>query len=232
MDYQFSYLIGDLFLLSLWAALFFWRKDVRKEMLLVSLTFGFAGLIAGLVYTVDWWHPLTITLTRVGIEDFLLGFSLAGVAAVIYEDFFKKRVRIRKVSKKVEFMDNRQFFITFIGLSLFFFVSFYFLNLHSFYLSIIVFGVPTLFIWIARKDLIIDSLASGFLLVLVSLVGFIIIEFITPEWVESAWYFKNLSGITFLTVPLEDIIWFFLVGAFIGPLYEYWKEGKLVKSGK
>jgi hypothetical protein len=29
---------------------------------------------------------------------------------------------------------------------------------------------------------------------------------------------------------IDDIIWYFFAGLFIGPLYEYWQEGKLVDA--
>ena len=31
-----------------------------------------------------------------------------------------------------------------------------------------------------------------------------------------------------LGIPLEEHVFYFLLGAFLGPLYEYWKEGKLI----
>lgn len=87
MSYQYSYLIGDLILLAIWLVLFLWRKDTRKEMAIISLLFGFLGTVVTLIYLMDWWHPLTITGTRIGIEDFIFGFSTAGIAAVVYSLF-------------------------------------------------------------------------------------------------------------------------------------------------
>jgi hypothetical protein len=199
-------------------------------MIIISTIFGFTGIIEEFIYTIDWWHPLTITNTLVGIEDFLFGFAVGGIASVIYEEVFKKRVKIRKVSEKKEFQENKNFFFFSLSLAVIFFVSFFLLKINSFYSSIFAFTIPLIYMWLKRKDLIIDSLASGFLLMIISFLAFIIPEFITPGWVQSAWYLENLSGIIILKAPLEDIIWFFLAGAFIGPLYEFWKEGKLVKS--
>ncbi|MDP1729395.1 MAG: lycopene cyclase domain-containing protein [archaeon] len=230
MNYQYSYLLGDAVLLIIWFALFFWRKNIRKEMIIISSLFGVAGIIAQFVYTADWWHPLTITNTLVGIEDFIFGFSVGGIASIIYEEVFKKRIRLRKASKKRELQEDKNFFLIGLSLAVIFFISFYFLKINSFYSSILAFAIPLIYMWLKRKDLIYDSLASGFLLMLVSFLAFIIPEFITPGWVQSAWYLENLSGIIILKAPLEDIIWFFLAGAFIGPLYEFWKEGKLVKE--
>ncbi|MBU4257645.1 hypothetical protein KKC04_04530 [Patescibacteria group bacterium] len=228
MNYQFSYLIGDLTILIIWFVLFFWRKDTRKEMLSISLIFGLAGLIVEFIYTIDWWHPLTITNTLIGIEDFIFGFAVGGVASIIYLQVFKKRLKIKKADKKTEDKKNINFLIIISTLLALFLGSFFVLKFNSFYSSIIAFTIPTLIIWFKRKDLILDSIASGFILMVTSFLFFIIPELITPGWVNSAWFIENLSGIIILKVPLEDIIWFFLAGAFIGPLYEYWQEGKLI----
>ena len=232
MIYEYSYLLVSILLLFIWLILFFWRKDVKKEMVFMSLIFGFLGFFLGLIYTLDWWHPLTITKTIIGIEDFIFGFSLGGVSAVIYEEVFKKRVHIRKTRKNIEKKRNRNFLFLF-SFSLFLFLlSFYVIRLNSFYSSIIGILTPLLLILIKRKDLFFDSLVSGFLLLIIALLGTNIIELITPGWVKATWYFNNLSGIIILKLPLEDIIWFFLSGAFIGPLYEYWREGKLIRIKK
>jgi len=44
MNYQYSYLIGNLALLIVWIIVFFWRKDVRKEMAMLSIIFGIGGI--------------------------------------------------------------------------------------------------------------------------------------------------------------------------------------------
>ena len=111
------------------------------------------------------------------------------------------------------------FFISLLG--------FYLLGISSFYTSVIVFTFITLYIWIKRKDLILDSLYSGILLTIVSIFAFLIIEMITPGWVQATWYMENLTGIVILTAPLEDLVWVFLTGTFIGPLYEFWNKGKV-----
>lgn len=78
MDYKYTYIILDLCFLIIWFVLFFWRKFSRKEILTMSLLFGLAGLLVEPIYVHDWWHPLNITNTLVGVEDFLFGFVVGG----------------------------------------------------------------------------------------------------------------------------------------------------------
>ncbi|MEK6933893.1 MAG: hypothetical protein AABW75_03390 [Nanoarchaeota archaeon] len=145
MNYEYSYLIAALISLFVWIFLFFWRRNLRKEMLVMSLLIGFLGLFLGLIYTLDWWHPLTITKTIIGFEDFIFGFSLGGTSAVIYEAVFKKRIKIRKIRRKEEIRQNYNFLFLFTSSLILFLFFFYTLRLNSFYSSIIGLLIPILF---------------------------------------------------------------------------------------
>lgn len=216
--YTYSYLIADLGLLLIWFALFLLRKDIRKEMLVMSTLFGIAGIFSQYIYTIDWWRPLTITGTRIGIEDFLFGFWVGGISAIIYEELFKKKLSKRKFKKA---FPAYLIILSLLSVGILFGGSFYLLKLNSFYSSLIAFIFPTLFIWLKRNDLILDSLTTGLLLPIIGLVWFWIPEYFTPGWVQGHWLFQNLSGIIILKAPLEDLIWGFAAGAYIGPLYEF-----------
>lgn len=232
IDYKYSYLIGDLVLLLIWFILYYWRKDVRKEMMFMSLIIGFIGVISEFAYTADWWHPLTITNTRVGIEDFILGFVIGGIAAVCYEEFFKKKMYFRKLSKSKKVRDNKNFVLIILATIIIFFINFSLLGVNSFYSTIIAFIIPLFLILFIRRDLVYDSLISGVLLTVISLISYIVVEWITPGYINIFWKQDFISGIMVLGIPIEDLIWFFFVGAFIGPLYEFWQEGRLVNMKK
>lgn len=226
-SYIYSYLIGVLVLLLVWCILFFIRKDNREEFLTLSFIMGVVGTPTQLVYTIDWWRPSTITGTLIGIEDFLLGLTLGGIGSVIYEDVFKKKI---KKHKKNNLLKNPNFYVSSFLPFIIFFGSFYLFNIHSLYSSIIalLFGIG--YIIYRRKDLMFNSVISGFLVMIISIFSFLIVEVITPGWVLNQWLFDGLSGILILTAPIEDLIWFFLVGAYIGPLYEFWVEAKLERK--
>jgi len=230
MNYQYSYIIGDLALFIVWIILFYFRKDLRREMLAISIIFGIGGLFSEIVYMYDWWHPLTITNTPIGIEDFIFGFTIGGISSSIYEFVFNKRIKIKKTNRKGNKERNIRLIKSILLVTLLFVFSFFIIKLHSFYASLIALGLPLLLIWIKRKDLIRESITSGLLLSVIGLIFFIIPETINPGWVNAHWYIQNLSGIKILNAPIEDLIWGIFAGAYIGPLYEYWQEGKLIKA--
>lgn len=228
VNYQYSYLIGDLLFIFVWLAFFLLRRDTRKEMFVISLIFGVAGPLSQIVYLNDWWRPLTITATSLGIEDFLFGFSIGGISAVIYEHLFQKRVKIGKINKSKEKKRNVNFSLTIILIPLIFYGGFFILKMNTFISSIFAFIIPTIIIYTKRKDLIKNSFFSGILTMLIMFLVYQIIEMIIPSFFESFFLFQNIGKTIFLKIPLEEYVWFFLFGLLIGPLYEYWKEGKLI----
>ena len=228
VNYQYTYLIGNFLGLIVWVFLFLKRKDTRKEMLVISILFGIAGLLTQPIYLLDWWRPLTITGTAVGIEDFLFGFVIGGVAAVVYEYLFRKRIKIKKVKKIIERKRDINLLFLFFLLAGIFILSVFILRINTLIASILGFGIPTLIIYYRRKDLIKDSILSGILTLFIAIVIYNILNLITPGFFDEFWFFQNVGRVILMGVPLEEYIWYFLAGSFIGPLYEYWKEGELI----
>lgn len=230
MSYQYSYLLVCLFFGLVWLTLYLWRKNVRHEMLIMSLIFAPIGLLTEIIYLHDYWVPQTITRTSVGIEDFFFGFMFGGIAAVIYEEIFKKKIRIRKkINWKVtERKTMRIQIILLIAAVLF--VDTYLITRDSFLATIAAMSLSTLVIWTQRPDLIMDSLLTGFLCLMTAAIILSLVSLLTPGWINEFYFPKHLSEIFFLGIPVSDVVWYILVGMFIGPLYEYWQEGRLMKS--
>lgn len=224
MSYQYSYLLGDIVLLIIWVIFFLKLNNERKHLIKFSIILGFVGVIAEFVYVIDWWRPLTITNTLVGIEDFIYGFTIGGIAAGIYEEVSKRRHAI-KINENANIQQKRKLSVFGLSLLTLFFISFLLLK-NSFYASILTFVIPLIYIWFFKKYSIVNSVISGCLLVIISIPSFLIPEYITPGVIESTWYLKNWYGITIFKIPFVDIIWLFLAGALLGPLYEL-KKGSI-----
>ncbi len=191
------------------------------------LMLGLAGMFVGpfanhFLFLQDWWHPLYIMGTRGGIEDMLLGFTNMGIVAVVYEELFNRKYTRVITSKKLHF-NNALFkfsmwgFVTVTPVLLLFFVF----KIHSFWSNTLGLLLGGIFVLINRPDLLKDSLWSSVLMPLVSLPAFIIPEILSPGWIVKYWMMQNLSKITFLYAPIEDLIWYSLVGFCFGSLFEY-----------
>lgn len=216
-------------MLLIWVALYIWRKDTRKEMWFISIIFTFAGF-SELVFVRDWWRPLTITNTIPGIESFLFSFAFAGIVAVIYEDVFRKRLRIKKTTRKIEKKRNLKLFLIFLVLVILFLVGTYLIGLNTLQATLLALIPGILIIWYQRKDLVKDSLFTAILSLIIMVPVFIFVELITPGVVQEFWLFENVPNLVLLWVPIDDLIFYMIAGAFIGPLYEYWQEGRLINK--
>lgn len=225
---KYAYLIGTLIFFIPWTILFLLRKDLRKEMLLMGSIVAILGIIFQYFWwTFDWWHPETITGTRIGIEDLLLGFSNGGIAAVLYEVVFKKRLYKRKSTKQKIGGWPLILLGTFIASLLFWGIGL------TSYTTTIITALSIEFLLIHfRPNLLVNALASGLLMALVSLPIYYSLIILYPSWVQTTWLLENLSGAMVTGIPVEDIVFYFLVGFVAGPFYEYWQDLRLRNIGK
>ncbi|MFT4283187.1 MAG: lycopene cyclase domain-containing protein [Candidatus Woesearchaeota archaeon] len=204
---QYSYFIGVLVMLLIWGVMFYLREDLRKLMFISSLVCGVFGFFGALVYNQDWWLPLTLTHTFVGIEDFLFAFTLFGIAGFIGFHLYKfklpKKINYEKLIKKVLFVSLVYYILL---------VLLYFLGVHSFYGSLIGGLLIYFYIVIKNNSLIKYSLISGLVVVILLLPAYLIPELLNPGWLKDAWMLENLTGLTFLGIVIEDVIWVYAAG--------------------
>lgn len=187
-------------------------------MVIMSIFCAVIGIVTSyLWWTRDWWGPDTITGTRVGIEDILLGLSNGGIAAVAYEVLLHKRYyRIKSKGKRREVII---LVVTMISLMSF---LFWVLKLNSFISCVISLMCGFLIIIALRKDLVANAVISGLFMMIISIPVYLICEYVSPGCIQRMWQFKYLSGILVLGIPIEDLIFYFQFGLFIGPLHKLW----------
>lgn len=221
---QYLYLMWTGMFLAAWLLLYIARKDTRNEILFVSLLFGVGGLASEKTYVRDWWQPLTVTGTSIGIEDFFIGFAIGGVAAVIYEELYHQRLR-KQLALKGRHDEPR--FILFV-FPLLYLALIALAGLHSFYATAIALIVCTGYMLLRRPDLMRDAVLSGLSMTVIGISIYFLVLSIEPAYIRSYWYLPDRWFASLLWgIPLAEYIWYFLVGAFVGPLYEYVKRLKL-----
>lgn len=223
MNYTFFYPVWSGVFLALWLLLYWYRADIRRQMLVISIIFGLGGMVSEKIFIKDWWHPHTITGTPIGVEDFVIGFSIAGIAAVIYEILFRRRLSARK---KTDAARHGRIFLS--AFALLFLAFFYILKLSSFYAAILAYMCGIAYLAANRKDLIFDSVISGLLLMAIGSAVYYLLEILYPGFIQSFWYLKDTWYSTLIFgIPTAEYIWFFFTGAFIGPLYEFLNGSRL-----
>ena len=74
------------------------------------------------------------------------------------------------------------------------------------------------------KDLKGDMFWSSITLTFIIIVLYSIWFWIYPDAYQKFWIVNNLSGLKIGRIPIEEVVWFFSAGLFIGILYEFWKN--------
>lgn len=214
---RYFYVILCLYWLSVWIIILLLRRDLKKELVLTGLIGGLAGMLAEIWYFKDYWHPPGIFMAEPMIEDFVVGFGVAGVSSTIF-DFLSDTVNVKRFSTRR--LQTGLYFIS--GALVLIFL--YHLRLNSEIVSMAVFLFFSTLICITRKDLLKPSIYTGLIsLVLILPFYFIFLNWVTPEFFSRYWFLYHTTwGVTvFGNVPLTELLWYFTWGCLAGGLYEF-----------
>lgn len=221
---RFGYLILVFVGMIFWTIFFILRKDLRKPMISIGVLYGVLSLVtAEIWWTIDWWHPKTLTATRIGIEDFFTGFGSGGVMMVIYQIFFKKKI----IFDRLKTLPIAQILFSVIVLASIH-VFIYYFSFTSFTSFTLVTSLATVLIWIIRRDLIVPSLWSGVLTTIAICPLYWTTILTVPGWVSDTYDFGHLSGILVTGIPIEELIFWVIAGSFISILSAFTWSGKFV----
>lgn len=222
---NFAYLVLGVVLFGFWFLLFLLRKDLRKEMLLMSLLCTpFA--ITELFFVQDYWYPDTLFGWVLGIENFIFCFCIGGIATVVYELFMRRKLYKHKGDAG---WGRRFLFCLTIGLILTF-LFWYVLPINFMYASFLAMSLGLICMLSFRRDLLKESILSGLFF---CAIYFLVFQFcfgvLFPDLVEKWWFHRNLSGARVLGQPIEESLWAFYFGALCGPAYRFVTSSRLRK---
>jgi hypothetical protein len=215
--YQFAYFLGTLLLLGpIWILFFYLRKDLRKKLFFTSITCGMLGPFSGLWFSKDYWRPEKIGNLPIGIEDILYCFLLGGVASCLYHVFLST-----KPEKDYKNPANIWVMALLFGAAYVPMILLIRFGLNSVYASTFALIIMSCIMVFLRKYLIVKSIFSGLILMLLTLAGYAIFLNFFPEIFNRWWILENISRIYFIGVPIEELIWAFGAGSFLGILYDF-----------
>ncbi len=215
-NFHYAYIFGCLFFSVIWICLFSLRKDLRKEMLIMSILVAPLGPLSELFYRRDYWQPQLFDGRTIGLEDLWWSFLIGGITAVVYEEFFGKKYLKRHLKKHSHWMlGMAALFILWmiVGNRIFGFNSIYVSSL-----GFLIIGFVSL---LSRHDLIKDAFFSGFFISILMFLMYFTLTPLFPGVIQKWWMLKNISGVVIFGAPLEEIMWGFCWGFMAGPLYEF-----------
>ncbi len=220
-------------LIVIWLFFFFYKKELRKEMLILGI-FGIFLFPTMLTVGSTNTDEIIWRFTQINIFDFLFIFSLAGISGTIFHVIFGKHYHQlpyrlhRKFEKKIGIAE---YWITRIFLMMVLFI--WSVVLMNFFFDI---ALPTatlissiifaVYMVSHRHDLLMDCIWSAMLtttiVFLASNFALLIDDIdygITPI----------ITDLTFLSIPLDLLVWSLGFGFILGPIYEYIRRFELDK---
>ena len=181
------------------------------------------------IYIKTYWNPeylgilnlnnffLMLGFNAKGSEDVFFFFFMGGISAVIYEEILGKRHFKKKNDNHLPYL---LLFPIIILISIFLVKLIGSINI--IYGDFIGFFICALIVYIFRRDLILHSLISALLTSTMFLTGYLFIILpLFPNIIHKWWILHNTSGIFLFGVPLEEFIWAFTLGLWVGPAYEF-----------
>ncbi|KKU68318.1 MAG: hypothetical protein UX89_C0005G0032 [Parcubacteria group bacterium GW2011_GWA2_47_16] len=152
-------------------------------------------------------------------EDFFWGFAFAGVVSVAYEVVFFKCAQVAPRHNVWKVGGELLKLLALIVAHLIILTNV--LHLNSIYSISISLVVTLLYMYSKRADLLRNMLWSGLLSFVFIFIFYFTWQYPYPEVFYRFWKMDAISGVLFFGIPIEELVWFFLAGAFIGPLYEF-----------
>lgn len=218
----------------IWLPLYLWRRDLRKPMVWSGLFYiatvtawfitiripsALIPIAASRTLTPGYWEPKTLfnvgTITKgLAIEDIIFMFFIGGIATVLYEYCFHRRIAVQRGNHPHHY--RALVFALFVALL---FLLFFPLNVMY---TLIAFSFAgAMIIWIEREDLIWHSILGGVLLFAIYTFLFYTLNIFFPDFVMRAYHLNNVSGVLIAGIPLEELLYAFGFGMFWSPIYEY-----------
>lgn len=209
MEYITANIIGGV----TWLFFYITRKDLRREMLIISIVSAPLALL-DLLFVPSYWVPQTLGNIPIGLEGFLYSFEMAGVSAVSYEYFTRKHLH--------KIRNYRHPLLWILILILILPVSLYTSYAAGLNVALGLYSaglIGMLVIWLARRDLIKSSLIGALSYGTVYFLSLALWFNLFPQTME--WFtLENLPKFFILRVPIYEIIFGLLQGAYWGNIYE------------
>lgn len=209
------YFTSILMLIPFWVVLFFTKKESRTEMVTMGIYLGIAGLLLSTISLRDYWHPIFV-FESFHIEEFLYGFFFGGLSTELAKLFLKN-----KYKKHPE----RHIFLFLTLLISYFLLKITISDLHI--NSIYAYCLVLLFIgstcYVLDRKVLKLQIFSGALALIITFIIFHIAFLINPDFIKSTWELNNISALLVSGIPIEELMFAFLLGFGASSYYETYK---------
>ncbi len=201
-----------------WLLIFISRENLRREMLIMSFGISWLGISEALFWSRYWEPEFLIKLGsfNIGLESLLICFLYGGAFGTLYEFVFKK-----SPIRDTKYRNGKKVFLFAIGLGFItLLISNYILNTNLIYSSALALMTVTVIFYIFRKDLIKQSLVTGVMSLIISLIVYAILNEVFPTMGQEWYVATDISGIRIFSFPIEEILWHVPLAMCVSGMYE------------
>ncbi|MEE9408591.1 MAG: lycopene cyclase domain-containing protein [Polaribacter sp.] len=220
MDEKYAFLYLCLSYVPIWLYIFFKRKDLRKKLIRTTIAGGVVAPFTDYFHFRDYWIPPSILNTQYAyFEDVIMGAMIISVVATIYETVFNLKLIPYKRDNKIRYTFYTMFVLSFV--LVYVFTGLLEINSIFVYSSIfILYGIIMLSI---RPNLLKASLISSLLSLGIQLIIYIpLFTFFAPTFWKKYYLLANTKyDVTFLNIPITEMLYFITIGFTVGIFYEF-----------
>ncbi len=220
---HYVWLVWSLFFLMFWLILYLSKPLFRKEMMSISLATMLLGLTEPLFVPAYWNPPTLLNLaqrTGFDIESLIFTFAIGGTSSILYRFIYKKNVSKMDTSEMKHGRHKFHIYILTSPIPIFLLLA-VFTNLNHIYCGVISMFAGALLTLYCRPDLKWKIWVGGLLFLVYYFIFFVSLLAVFPDYVVHVWNLKALTGILFLGIPLEELLFAFSFGMLWSSLYEH-----------
>jgi len=227
IPFQYVWFVWASAFLLPWLALFYAFPQHRQTMWQVSLATAPFGLTEPL-FVPEYWNPPTLfdlaQRTGFDLESLIFCFGIGGVGAVLYSVLAHRNdVPVPAAEKSLPLHRHHYKALAspFVAFALL-----YFLPWNPIYPAIAAMAVGAIATILCRPDLRTKTWVGGTLFLAYYLAFFLALEATSPGYVQLVWNLPDLSGILWLGIPLEELLFAFTFGLYWSGVYEHlmWRQ--------
>ncbi|MDX1751251.1 MAG: lycopene cyclase domain-containing protein [Methylophaga sp.] len=227
MNVQYIWLAWSISFLIPWLVVYKLAPDHRTVMLkasLITMLFGFTEPL----FVPEYWSPPSLfnlaIETGFDIESLIFCFGIGGIGAVFYNVITGQRLQVIPLSERLSKIHNYH------GLALMTpFIVFPIMMLWDWnpiypaILSMIVGGITNS---LCRPDIAVKSFWGGTIFLAYYTIFVFGLELLVPGYIETVWNLAALSGLFFIGIPMEELLFAVSFGYYWTGVYEHltWKQ--------
>jgi len=205
-----------------WLAAFGAFPAHRRVILWASLFTTPFGLTEPL-FVPEYWNPPSLfdlaQRTGFDIESLIFCFGIGGVGAVSYNILTgKSHGRMSSMARRLA---SHRFHFWAVATPFLVFPVLYLMEWNPIYPAIVAMALGAVSTMLCRRDLISKTWVGGVLFLVYYLVFLAGLEWLSPGYIGKVWNLESLSGILIYGMPIEELLFAVMFGAYWSGVYEH-----------